>query len=117
MGHILSRTTRSRQVLHPAIRTGWLARGRIAEGETESLARIIREDSVLTHNRPHERCSRSGGFRPGATAPCPSTLLGTVSPSNGSRLTRANPERRPAFVRAGVEARRAHYSRFVNDAG
>jgi hypothetical protein len=43
-----------------------------------NLTRIIHEDLVFAHNRPPERGSRSGGFRRGAPAPCPSTLLGTV---------------------------------------
>jgi hypothetical protein len=56
---------------------------RRAHHERGGLARTIREDRVFAHSRPRERVSRSCGFRHGAYAPCP-------------RLTRANPERRPA---------------------
>src|SRR5574341_879827 len=59
----------------------YLTPGAIPDGG--KLARTIREDLVFAHSRPQERSLRSGGFRRGACAPC-------------SRLTRANPERRPA---------------------
>jgi hypothetical protein len=65
-----------------------------------SLARTIREDGVFAHSRPQERVTRSCGFRRGAHTP-------------RSRLTRANPERRPAGPLS--KPTRADYSRSVRE--
>jgi len=46
-----------------------------------------------------------------------SCLLADFDAPAAAGLLRVSPERRPPPERAEVEARRAHYSRFVNNAG